>query len=58
MVEHRVTTEPQPIAEQIIVKCSCGWRQPVCILDHDTRQSAWNEVTRLGQDHLHETRAG
>lgn len=33
MVTHKVRTEPQPIADQVMASCSCGWRQAV---------SAWN----------------
>ncbi len=33
MTQHRMSTEPQPIADQVMVKCSCGWRNAVSVFD-------------------------
>ena len=33
MTRHILTTEPQPIADQVMAKCSCGWRKALSLYD-------------------------
>ena len=50
--EHMLITEPQPIADQMMVKCVCGWRQPVSLYEFGTKQAINAEVQRLYEEHL------
>lgn len=37
-----IDIEPQPIADQLMVKCrNCGWRTQISLYDHDTRETLW-----------------
>lgn len=51
MVEHRLSQEPQPIADQVMVKCSCGWREAVTVWGR-TQVGMMNEIKRVGEAHL------
>jgi hypothetical protein len=54
MVEHRVVIEAQMIADQLMVKCSCGWRQAISFLDvpHGVPHSVvWDYAKRLKAAH-------
>lgn len=45
--EHRVLIEPQLIADQLMVKCSCGWRVPVSFLDNLESSVTWSKAHEL-----------
>jgi len=32
-VKHDIRVEPQPMADQMMAKCSCGWQSPVSVWD-------------------------
>ncbi|MGI4876684.1 MAG: hypothetical protein ACRYG4_04290 [Janthinobacterium lividum] len=49
---HRLSAEPQPIADQLMARCSCGWRSGVSFHDFPTRELAWGEVHRRQAAHL------
>jgi hypothetical protein len=47
--EHRVTYEPQPIADQWMVRCICGWSSTVSAYEFDDMAK---EAQRRGEAHL------
>ena len=49
---HTLSQEPQPIADQVMVKCSCGWREAVSLWTHHTVAGVQAEIHRVGQEHL------
>ncbi|WP_157073614.1 hypothetical protein [Sphingomonas soli] len=54
MTDHTLTREPQPIADQWMAKCSCGWRKPVSFYDFSTREDVFAEIDRLFAQHITE----
>lgn len=53
---HEITTEGQPIADQIMVRCLCGWRLPVSMWDHRTRDELWAKIREVSESHIKEAR--
>jgi hypothetical protein len=51
-VDHYPRHEPQPIADQVMAGCMCGWREAVSIHDYPTRETLWAEVERRYKSHL------
>jgi|LULG01.1.fsa_nt_gb hypothetical protein len=51
-VDHHPRHEPQPIADQIMAGCICGWRKPVSLHDHQSRDDLWGAVGREYDNHL------
>lgn len=49
---HTLTREPQPIADQWMAKCSCGWRSPVSFWEFDTQEAVFAEIDRRFRDHI------
>lgn len=47
-MEHEIRYTPQPIADQIMVECLCGWRKTASTWLDD----AWREARRLAADHI------
>ena len=41
MSEREKRIEAQPIADQIMVSCDCGWREPISVYDHKTVTELW-----------------
>lgn len=55
MTEHLLTLEPQPIADQMMAKCSCGWRKAVSIYEVQRGgPSMANIATQLHEQHKKE----
>lgn len=50
---HQISYEAQPIADQWLARCSCGWRANVSAYDFPTRDAVLKEAERVGRDHLH-----
>lgn len=48
MTDHKIRYEPQPIAGQIMVECSCGWRKGSSMWNDEP----WVIARRLAADHL------
>ena len=49
---HEPRHEPQPIADQVMAKCICGWREPVSTYGYPTRESLWAELHKRYKAHL------
>lgn len=47
---HAVELEPQPIADQWMARCTCGWRAKASAYDFGSGMKA--EVRRLADEHL------
>lgn len=49
---HKIENKPQPIAQQIMVQCSCGWRDVVFVFQYEQHNELWDEVKRLRLEHM------
>lgn len=49
---HGLTLEPQPIADQWMGKCSCGWRKAVSFWDIEDRDALIAVIRRLHSEHV------
>jgi len=49
--QHALTLEPQPMADQWMGKCSCGWRTTVSIYEAPTREATIQEIRRRHAEH-------
>jgi hypothetical protein len=52
-IEHRVSMEAQPIADQWLLRCTCGWVDKVSLNDFTIRYGARDEAVR--RKDLHES---
>lgn len=52
-MKHNVIVEDQPIADQVMVKCSCGFRHALSFWDYDT-DVIWEKVKQIKEDHENE----
>jgi hypothetical protein len=48
---HKLTLKPQPMADQWMGECSCGWRRTESLIVH-TRDSAIREIEAAHLIHL------
>jgi hypothetical protein len=49
---HKLTLEPQPIADQWMASCSCGaWRSTASFYEYDTRDDLVAELERQFVQH-------
>lgn len=55
MAGHDFTAEAQPIADQVMARCSCGWRKAVSLYEFDP-VLAGEEARRLHAEHVAEAR--
>jgi hypothetical protein len=53
--EHRLTLEPQPIADQWMAKCSCGWRKAVSLYEHAHGWQAREAARKAHEEHVQAT---
>jgi len=51
MVDHTLTIEPQPIADQWMAKCSCGWRQTESFWKTPDRDALLEKLRTAHRDH-------
>lgn len=49
---HTLTLKPQPIADQWMGECSCGWRHTASLLQFDTREAAIDDIETAHLIHL------
>lgn len=51
---HKLSYEAQPIADQIMLRCTCGWRKPICFLDFPLGKShlLWEKAKQEFEDHI------
>jgi hypothetical protein len=56
-MEHITKIEPQPIADQLMAMCSCGWRKPVSLLEF-SGSGAFDEAHALCYRHYISSRLG
>lgn len=50
--KHKFIREPQPMADQWMAICSCGWRKPVSYYQFDTHAELFAEMDRLFAKHI------
>lgn len=55
MTEHNLTKEPQPIADQWMGKCSCGWQTTVSAYEISDRDTLLVEIDRRYGEHVAQT---
>lgn len=53
---HTLTLKPQPMADQWMGDCSCGWRRTASLYEFDTREAAIARIELLHRDHLADCR--
>lgn len=49
---HTLTLEAQPIADQWMGKCYCGWRYTASLYDFDTREAAIKDIRAEHRGHV------
>lgn len=49
---HTLTLKPQPIADQWMGECSCGWRHAASLNQFDTREAAIDDIETAHLIHL------
>lgn len=49
---HKLEIEPQPIADQMMLKCACGWREPVSAMNIQTRDELLDAISKQHLEHL------
>jgi hypothetical protein len=49
---HKLTSEPQSIADQMMLKCACGWRKPVSTIEFGTRAALLEQAAKLWLEHV------
>lgn len=49
--KHTLTKEPQPIADQWMGRCSCGWRTTVSVYEIADRDALLHEIDLRHSDH-------
>lgn len=51
-MEHALAIEGQPIADQLMGKCSCGWRLTASFYEFPTRDEAVAKIDREFATHV------
>jgi hypothetical protein len=54
-MSHRLTLEPQPIADQWMAKCDCGWRATESVFDHRNPIGLLDSLKSKHDQHLKES---
>ena len=49
---HKLTLKPQPMADQWMGECSCGWRKTASFYEATTREAAIDKIELAHADHL------
>jgi hypothetical protein len=49
---HTLTLEPQPIADQWMAKCICGWRSTASFYEFHNRETLLEELRKRFKEHL------
>ena len=49
---HTLTLKPQPMADQWMGECSCGWRHTASLYQFDTREAAIDDIETAHLIHL------
>lgn len=50
--QHALTLEPQPIADQWMAKCSCGWHSTASFYDFPNRDALLEELRKRFKQHV------
>jgi hypothetical protein len=50
--KHSLQVEPQAIADQVMLKCACGWMEPVSVMECNTRDELLAQISKQHLEHL------
>lgn len=47
-----IRAEPQPIADQWMIECACGWRSAISVYEQPSRRDVMAEISRRYGAHV------